>query len=145
MPAVCTVVDASVVVKWIFSDTENEADMQAAVALLRAIQSGSVQVVQPAHWLAEVAAVISRLAPEAVSEEVRLLYAMEIPVLETLEVYEQACKLAIQFKHHLFDTLYHAVALCALDTTLVTADERYYRKARSAGCIARLGDLHIPA
>lgn len=145
MPAVCTVVDASVVVKWIFSDTENEADMQAAVALLRAIQSGSVQVVQPAHWLAEVAAVISRLAPEAVSEEVRLLYAMEIPVLETLEVYEHACKLAIQFKHHLFDTLYHAVALCALDTTLVTADERYYRKARSAGCIARLGDLHIPA
>ncbi len=145
MPVVRAVVDASVVVKWIFPDPENEADAQAAVALLRAMQSGSVQVVQPSHWLAEVAAVVSRLAPEAVHEEVGLLSAMEIPVLETLEVYKHACKLAIQFKHHLFDTLYHAVALCAFDTTLVTADERYYRKARSVGCIARLGDFRTPA
>lgn len=145
MQVVRAVVDASVVVKWIFPDAENEADVQAAVALLRAIQSGSVQVVQPAHWLAEVATVISRLAPQAVHEEVGLLYAMEFPVLDTLDVYEQACKLAVQFKHHLFDTLYHAVAMCALDTTLVTTDERYYRKAHLAGCIARLGDFRIPA
>ena len=145
MPVVRAVVDASVAVKWIFPDAENEANTQAAVALLRAIQSGSVQVVQPAHWLAEVAAVTSRLAPQAVQEEVGLLYAMEFPVMETLDVYEQACKLAVQCKHHLFDTLYHAVALCALDTTLVTADERYYRKARSAGGMTRLGDFRIPA
>lgn len=145
MQVVRVVVDASVVVKWIFPEAENEADVQAAVALLRVIQSGRVQIVQPAHWLAEVAAVISRLAPQAVHQEVRLLYAMEFPVLETRNVYEQACKLAVQFKHHLFDTLYHAVALCASDTTLVTADERYYRKARSAGRIARLRDFDVPA
>ena len=145
MPVVRAVVDASVAVKWIFPDAENEADARAAMALLRAIQSGSVQVVQPAHWLAEVAAVISRLAPQAVHEEVGLLYAMEFPVLETLDVYEQACKLAVQFKHHLFDTLYHAVALCASDTTLVTADERYYRKVRSAGGITRLENFRIPS
>lgn len=145
MQVVRAVVDASVAVKWIFPDAENEVDARVAVALLRAIQSGSVQVVQPAHWLAEVAAVISRLAPQAVHEEVGLLYAMEFPVMETLDVYEQACKLAVQFKHHLFNTLYHAVALCAFDTTLVTADERYYRKARSAGGITRLEDFRIPA
>ncbi len=145
MQAVRAVVDASVVVKWIFPDTENEADTRTALALLRAIQSGSVQVVQPSHWLAEVAAVLARLVPEAAHEEVGLLYAMEIPVMETLEVYEQACELAVRFEHHLFDTLYHAVALCALDTTLVTADERYYRKAHSAGCMMRLGDFLIPA
>ncbi len=135
------VVDASVAVKWIFSDEEREPDVSKALAVLQEIQSGEVQVLQPPHWLAEVSAVVSRVAAELVREAVGVLYAMEIPVLDTLEVYNRACELAVQLDHHVFDTLYHAVALCSAETLLLTADERYYRKAEQTGCISRLEEF----
>lgn len=50
-------------------------------------------------------------------------------------------RLAIDLKHHLFDTLYHAVALTHSDAVRVTADESYYRKARAMGRIVHLADL----
>jgi hypothetical protein len=46
--------------------------------------------------------------------------------------------LAIRLNHHVFDTLYHAVALSVPQTTLVTADETYYRKAQAFGAIRLL-------
>ncbi len=135
------VVDASVAVKWIFSDEEREPDVSQALAVLQEIQSGEVQVLQPPHWLAEVSAVVSRVAPESVREAVGVLYAMEIPVLDTLEVYNRACELAVQLEHHVFDTLYHAVALCSAETMILTAVESYYRKDEQPGCISRLEEF----
>ena len=67
---------------------------------------------------------------------------MRIPVVETPEVYITASKLAVSLDQHLFDTLYHAVALASPDCTLVTADERYYVKARKEGSIALLRDFN---
>jgi predicted nucleic acid-binding protein len=49
-------------------------------------------------------------------------------------------ELAIELKQHLFDTFYHAVALETPNTTLITADERYLRAARSKGQIIDLMD-----
>jgi len=135
------VVDARVAVKWIFSDEEREPDVSKALAVLQQIQSGEIQVVQPPHWLAEVSAVVSRVTTESVREAVGVLYAMEIPVLDTLEVYSRACELAVQLEHHVFDTLYNAVALCSAETLLLTANERYYRKAKPTGCISRLAEF----
>jgi predicted nucleic acid-binding protein len=43
-------------------------------------------------------------------------------------------------RQHLFDTLYHAVAL-ETGATLVTADERYYETARGEGNITLLSDF----
>jgi predicted nucleic acid-binding protein len=42
--------------------------------------------------------------------------------------------------HHLFDALYHAVAL-EVGATLVTADEVYFNKAKELGGLQRLGDF----
>lgn len=53
-----------------------------------------------------------------------------------------ASDLSIRLNHHLFDTLYHAVALKA-GATLVTADERYYAKAANLGHIMRLADFPL--
>jgi predicted nucleic acid-binding protein len=47
---------------------------------------------------------------------------------------------AIETNHHLFDTLYHAVALENEDALLVTADDRYHMKAERYGMIAALRD-----
>jgi predicted nucleic acid-binding protein len=43
----------------------------------------------------------------------------------------------------MFDTLYHAVALHTPDAVLVTADKRYYDKARSEGQIILLADFKL--
>src|SRR5262249_52332626 len=121
------VVDASVVVKWIFPDRDREADSDRALDLLADIQKGRTEVVQPVHWLAEVAAVTARLAPEVSRDAVGLLHAMELPTRDEPEIYFRACDLAADLGHHVFDTLYHAVALSIADARLVTADERYWR------------------
>jgi predicted nucleic acid-binding protein len=43
----------------------------------------------------------------------------------------------------LFDTLYHATAFHFGDAVLVTADERYYRKAKGHGRITLLKDFCV--
>jgi predicted nucleic acid-binding protein len=63
------------------------------------------------------------------------------PVLVTsVSVLRRAADLSISLNHHLFDTLYHAVAL-EQDAALVTADEAYFAKARHLGSIELLADF----
>jgi predicted nucleic acid-binding protein len=52
--------------------------------------------------------------------------------------------LAVSPDHHLFDTLYRAVAMIGLAATLVTADLRYYRKTRHLGAICKLAEFRNP-
>jgi predicted nucleic acid-binding protein len=135
------VIDASVVVKWLLRDFPREDDTRQAVALLEAATDGALELVQPPHWLAEVAAVVARLSPSSAMEIVRWLHALELPVFDDPEVYVEACRLAVRLDHHLFDTLYHAVAICRPDTICITADQAYYRKAHEAGHLVLLRDF----
>ena len=137
------VLDASVIVKWMLPGRPNEADVAGAMALFDALRGRRVEVIQPVHWLAEVAAVLSRLSPDTAREDVRDLVALELPVAINAEVYDTAVELACTLPHHLFDTLYHGVALATPDAVLVTADETYYAKARGRGAIVLLRDHHI--
>ncbi|WP_447970145.1 type II toxin-antitoxin system VapC family toxin [Nitrospira sp. M1] len=137
------VLDASVIMKWILSDHANEPDTGKALDILQAMNDGHITLQEPPHWLAETAAVVSRLSPKVAHESVGLLYAMEISVLNGPEIYQRACDLAIELQQHLFDTLYHAVAFCQPDTILITADDRYYRKASKVGRILRLRDYRL--
>lgn len=132
------VVDASVTIKALLPENVREADSDRALDLWRRVREGRVWVCQPAHWLAEIAAVLARLSPDTVQDDVRDLHEMELPVLDTPAVYETACHLAVDLSHHLFDTLYHAVALNLDDGVLVTADESYRRKAVDWGRVVRL-------
>lgn len=135
------VLDASVLVKWVLQDDEHEPDTARALTLCESFREGRVSLVQPPHWLAEVAGVCVRLNPTIAVPATALLYAMEIPIRANLEVYRHACELAAELDHHVFDTLYHAVALSLRDTTLVTADRRYYQKAKRKGAIALLSEF----
>jgi predicted nucleic acid-binding protein len=138
------VLDASVIVKWVFPDRARAAHAEHAVAMLHAVHAGRLSVVEPPHWLAEVAAVVTRLAPDRASHVVALLHAMELPVLDELDVYLEAARLSAESGQHLFDTLYHAVAFRRRGASLVTADERYYRSARHAGRVRLLQDFVVP-
>jgi predicted nucleic acid-binding protein len=138
------VVDASVVVKWVLPDRQGEGHARRALDVLRAVQAGQLAVVEPPHWLAEVAAVVARHAPRDAAEIMGLLHAMELPILDDLAVYREAVRLSAETGQHVFDTLYHAVALCRPNSSLVTADEQYYRHARDRGGVLLLRDFPIP-
>ena len=133
------VVDASVVVKWLFADPEREEHTELATTLMSSVVRQQVAAVQPVHWLAEVGAVLARSAPDKAEQDIVLLSALGLAVQDGPEILQRACRLAIDLNHHLFDTLYHAVAL-ETDSVLVTADEHYLSKARDIGRIMRLAE-----
>ena len=135
------VVDASAALKWFFRSRDDEADLDIALDLLRRVADGSVTLLQPPHFVAEVSAVLSREVPAMAQAALGDLLDIEMQRIETDAVYARAVELSLRFQHHLFDTLYHAVALESPDALLVTADERYWRKARTAGCIVRLAEF----
>ena len=135
------VLDASVIVKWLLRDADSEPHTAAApslTGLMEAIAGGDVQVLQPPHWLAEVAAVMARLSPATLATDIRDLHALDFDVAESLAVYQRADRLAVELNQHVFDTLYHAVALESPGCTLITPDLRYLRKAGAQGRIASL-------
>ena len=135
------VADASVAVKWAYPFRDDETDGAKALALLDGYRKGKTALLEPPHWLAEVAAVIARQSPETAREYIDVLCALRVPVADGPEVYLQACELAVATGQHVFDTLYHAVALLTPECTLVTADERYFDKVQKEGSIALLRDF----
>lgn len=131
------VADASVAVKWAVPDPRREEHLDQALALLDDVKAGKVVLLQPPHWMAEVAAVLTRLQPAIVEDALDLLDAMEIQVVTGSAVYKRASRMARALNKHLFDTLYHAVAL-ECEGFLVTADGSYSRKARRLGSLIPL-------
>ena len=135
------VVDASVALKWFFQSREDEADCDLALAILTGIDEGRIHMLQPPHFIAEVTAVLAREKPAEAQDDLFDLLAIESRFVEEPEIYATAMVLAIHCRHHLFDTLYHAVALNTPGATLVTADRRYYEKAAGFGRITLLPDF----
>ncbi len=127
------VVDASVALKWFFQERADEADAPAALHILQGYVKGWHSVLQPAHFQAEVCAVLAREAPERMHKNLGNLRALGFPSRDDDLVYWRAMQLSSQLNHHLFDTLYHALALETDDAVLVTADEAYCRKAAVLG------------
>lgn len=135
------VADASVIVKWLFPDRREEPDAERASMIWEQVSDDRLRLVQPPHWLAEVAAVVTRLSPGTALDDIRDLYELDIETVGSRGVYETACDLSLDLNHHFFDTLYHAVALRLGDAILITADEQYYTKARKRGRIVQLADF----
>lgn len=139
------VVDASVAVKWfaVGDWAAREDHIEPALEILRASRRGDIDFYQPPHFLAEVAAVLARVAPAKAQQCADDIAAMSITWAAPTVVYARALALAIQLDHHLFDTLYHALALDNPSAVFVTADRRYFDKAQHLGQIAWLPDFAI--
>lgn len=133
------VIDASIIIKWLFQDPERESETERATEMMGAVACGALPVLQPPHWLIEVSAVMARETPDRAEHDLTLLQSMELPICGDERILKRACRLAVQLEHHLFDTLYHAVALES-NARLVTADDRYFLKARALTSISRLRD-----
>jgi predicted nucleic acid-binding protein len=137
---VTLILDASIAVKWLLQDPEREVGTERATQIIECVARGDRTVLQPAHWLAEVAGVLARLSPETADDDVTMLHALKFPATSDPLILRRAVQLAIELKQHVFDTYYHAVALEIPESMLVTADHRYLRAARHKGRIMNLLD-----
>lgn len=135
------VVDASVAIKW-FVGAIDEQHVAQADAVVEAIERSETELLAPSHWSAEVIAVLARRDPTLVDGALLALDDMTPTVVHGVAVLKRAADMAIALDHHLFDTLYHAVAL-EVGATLVTADEAYFNKARHLGAIELLADFKV--
>ena len=89
------VLDASVAVKWFLGDGHEETHAAVAVAILRGIDAGRVRMVQPPHFLAEVAAVLARVQSATADEDLLLLQSIAWEVAEWPWIYTTAVELSI--------------------------------------------------
>lgn len=131
------VIDASVSLKWVLGADGGEQDVAKAEAVLSSIVQQQHTAIQPPHWFAEVLAVIALKRPHKIEDAFKVLQAIPHDLPVDAQTYAAAARLSVQLKHHLFDTLYHAVAL-ENDATLVTADDAYFAKAYRLGNIKLL-------
>jgi predicted nucleic acid-binding protein len=125
------VVDASVAVKWLVS----EQDEDAAEELLRT----EAQVAGPALLRVEVTAAIARKArfgeiqvaqaEAAIELWLTILGRADLDLLAESPDLPRALKLSLELNHPLQDCVYLALAE-RLDAPLVTADEKFAAKAR---------------
>lgn len=136
-------VDASVAVKWYVQNMANEPDADLAVKILIRVGAGDDLLVQPPHFVAEVAGVLARMKPHQAAADVAELQYLALRVVASDQIYATAINLAVTLEHHLFDTLYHAVALQTPGCVLVTADKVYYKKAKSFGQIRLLEEFEF--
>lgn len=133
------VLDASVCLKWFLWQHAPEADFEIALDLLQRIGNQRVNLVQPPVWHCEIAAVLARMLPNHACRFVDALQQVRATVDTSAQTLQRATQLSMDLNHHVFDTIYHAVAI-ENTAILVTADRHYYRKAHALGHIALLRD-----
>lgn len=134
------VIDASVAMKWFLGSRPDEPNVDAALDIFNGYISGRYALLQPPHFKTEVCAVITRESPATMVDTLRDLTDLALPMRDDLAIYARAMQLSHDLSHHLFDTLYHAVALETADAELITADDTYFRKAKGLGRIRLLAD-----
>lgn len=127
--------------KWFLRFRAEDDYVPQAIALLEQTLSGVAEAVQPPHFYAEMAAVLARAKPDTAREDMNDLLQLDFRVAEGPELYTLAIDLSRRYGHHLFDTLYHAVALLHPEAVQVTTDRRYFAKAQKEGRIILLGDF----
>jgi hypothetical protein len=86
---------------------------------------------------------LARLKPTDAQEDLLDLLEISYHTLASPAAYLTALDLAMRYQHHLFDTLYHAVALHTPGAVLITDDKRYYNKVRLEGQIILLADFEF--
>jgi predicted nucleic acid-binding protein len=134
------VVDASVSVKWYLRHRADEAHVAEALAVLAAIDLTTTDLFAAPHWILETVSVLARIEPAIASSALSEMVDMRPGLVTEAAALSNAIALAVDLRHHLFDTLYHAVALEA-GATLITSDDAYFAKAAHLGGIQRLADF----
>ena len=84
----------------------------------------------------------ARARPQRVPLVLGILSTLSFAEVRQFATYRRAVDISIALNHHLFDTLYHAVAL-EEGATLVTADAAYFAKAKDLGGVELLAEFAV--
>lgn len=126
--------DASIILKWVLEDEENNRDN--ATALLRGWIEQEYEFVVPSLWLYEVGNVLGIKRSKDAEKILGILLEYEFKEMKiTKDVTSIAFALMKEYRGVTFyDTIYHAVAI-RNKGTMVTADKAYYTMAKDKGSI----------
>ena len=124
------VIDASVVLRSLVPSPDDAQSCEQAAAFLARVAEREYPVLQPPHWLMDVAGALLAISPQTAGRDLTLLAALEWPECREPGALIRACELAVRLRRPIRETLYHAVALEAEDGVLITADASYRRAAR---------------
>jgi predicted nucleic acid-binding protein len=141
------VIDASVVLRWVFED---EKDRAGALGVERALRGGTLRAVEPPLFLLEVASAMERGIRERRIDRARsedILGALTAVAFEEVDPHEfagAAFRLALSTGIRVPDAAYIELAR-ARRATLITADARQLRAAEHLGVpVVALADLPPP-
>lgn len=133
------IIDASVILKWFLEETDFQEE---AFALRDAYHQGKITLEIPQYTMAEIMNTLGR----KLSHDIALAYFSRLLFLNILENYlsPEIASLAIMLMKKFpdisfYDAGYHALAF-HIGATLITADEKYYKKTHRAGNIMLLKD-----
>lgn len=134
--------DASVILKWAIG-LESELDREKAIHILDAWVGNNIEIVLPELWVFEVGNVLGRMVPDSALEKMETLLEFRF---KTKELDKETCKSIFKLMKDLsvsfYDASYHALAQ-RMGGVFITADDKYYQKARARGNIEFLGNLRI--
>jgi predicted nucleic acid-binding protein len=122
------VVDASVAAKW-FLPAEGETLTDEALQLLRRYTAGSIRLIVPDIFWAELANIMwkavsrGRLTKGAADTALAAMKERNLPTVSSFELLEKAFAIAHAFDRSAYDSLYVALAINS-QAQLLTADER---------------------
>jgi predicted nucleic acid-binding protein len=131
--------DASIILKWLLPGPEEE-DSDRALQIRDAFVLGKNSLHVPSLWYFEVGNTLARKFPEYA--EPLLETVMDLSMEENsirLETLKTTLALTQRFDVTFYDASYHAVAINR-GGTFITADRKYFSKAKAAGSIVLLQD-----
>ena len=139
MAGLVVVPDASVILKWVLPPA-TEHDARHALALRDAIATGSVRALVPTLWIYEVGNLLARERPGEASRSLDVLMRFGLTDAPRSPAW-LGCVLTLTKRYGVtfYDAAYHAHAIVERGV-LVTADERYVDRARTAGFVVRLSE-----
>ena len=134
------IVDASIILKWVL-EKEKEPDHDKATGLLHVWLRGAVGIAAPSLWTYEVANILGRVLPDEASQKMKLLFDLQIDVVDCSEQMLHQC-FAWMKEHQVtfYDAAYLAAAY-ATDAVLLTSDEKFRKKMKNDDRICLLKNL----
>lgn len=134
-----TVVDASVILKWILKD---EVDAKKAEKIGDQCVNGEIHIFVPEHTYTEVANILALKGSTDISIQLHRIFdsGLLVTAWHTVEVTNKATEIMKEFKGiSFYDAVYHALAIVH-DGTFITADEKYQRLTKKLGHSTLLKD-----
>ena len=135
--------DASVLLKWVLRSDDEEA-RDRALQLKTAWLAGACEVAVPTLWVFEVGNVLGQKQPAAADKLLGALLDLRMPETAPAAYSAEIFRLMRTYQVTCYDAAYHALAV-ARGGTMLTADQRYVRKAAGAGHLRLLATWQPPA